>query len=118
MPIRPGERAPAGPVDNTQALEPVKTGGNERSVSMASDGDGSTAVDGRVDGFVPANAQTSVVPQQSYTGMDLGRLISSALPAAHTVVPGGTVSPRRNTGNREGAGFKGRCFCVKTSGTE
>ena len=83
---------------------------------MASVGGGNTAVDKRVDGFVPTNAPISEVPQQSHTWMDLGRPISSALPAAHTVVPGGTVGPQRNMGNREGAGFNGRYFCVKTSG--
>ena len=77
---------------------------------MASGGGGNTAVNVRIDAFVSANAPTSEVPQQSHTGMDLGRPISSALPAAHTVASGGTVGPRRNTGNREGAGFKGRCF--------
>ena len=55
---------------------------------MASGRGGSTAIDGRVDGFVPVNAPTSEVPQPSHTGMDPGRPISSALPAAHTVAPG------------------------------
>ena len=83
---------------------------------MASGGSGNTAVDERVGGFVSANAPTSEVPQQSQTVMDLGRPISSALPAADTVAPGGTVGPRRNTGNREGAGFKGRCFLCQNVG--
>ena len=73
-------------------------------------------IDGRVNGFVPANAPTSEVPQQSHTGMDLGHPISSALPAAHTVAPGGTVGPRGNTGNREGAGFRGRRFLCQNVG--
>ena len=62
--------------------------------------------DAQIDTFVSANAPTSEVPQQSHTGMDLGRPTSSALLVAHTVAPGATVGPRRNTGNREGAGFK------------
>ena len=86
------------------------------SVKVASGGGENIAVDVRVYAFVPANAPTSEVPQQSHTGMDLGRLISSALPAAHTVPPGGTVGPRRNMGNREGAGFKARYFLCKNVG--
>ena len=58
---------------------------------MVSGVGGNTAVDERVDGFVPANSPTSEVPQQSHTGMDLGCPISSALPAAYTVLPGRTV---------------------------
>ena len=87
-----------------------------KSVSVTSGGGGNTAVDVRVDAFLPANAPTSKVPQQSHTVMDLGRPISSALSAAHTVPPGGTLGPWRKTGNREGAGFKGRCFLYKNVG--
>ena len=69
-------------------------------------------MDVRIDAFVPANAPTSEVPQKSHTWMDLGRPIISALPAANTVPPGGTVGPRRNTGNRES--LKDGVFCART----
>ena len=58
------------------------------NVSVATGGRGNTAVDVRVDAFIPAYASTSEVPQQSHTGVDLGRPISSALPGAHTVRSG------------------------------
>ena len=50
------------------------------SANVALGDRGNTAVDVRVDAFVPVNGSTSEVPQQAHTGMDLGRPISSVLP--------------------------------------
>ena len=66
--------------------------------------------------FVPANASAREVPQQLHAGVDLGRPISNALPAAQFVPPVGTTGSRGNAGHRGGSSFRGRYSCVKTSG--
>ena len=78
--------------------------------SVTSSGNGNTAVDVRVDAFVPANASAREVPQQLHAGVDLGRPLSSALPAAQFVPP---VETRVIV---EAQALGGVVSCVKTSG--
>ena len=81
--------------------------------NVTAGGGGNTAVDVRVDAFVPANASASEVPQQLHAGVDLGRPKAVRCRLHIPYLPTGTAGPRANTGNHEGSGFRGRCFVCK-----
>ena len=83
------------------------------SRSETSGSGGNTAVDVRVDTFIPANAPSREVQQQAHTWEDRP---SSALLAAHTIPPKGVTNTQKGAVNRDDGGFKGRCFLCKNVG--